>query len=186
MDKHNNNCRSLIVGGLSMHLMPTITCTCVCIFIMCVCMCEERFWGSKRGERKRERERERERRRTYTFTILMFMPTILPLQIFYWVSSCVTIHLSPSHHVGGVAVPHPLVEGSVLVGSLGAHCPQCSQSQGASLCTAHCTHCFNICRCIYVHTHTCAHCIISKYPTGVLTFCFTLNRLLYFQSFDQV
>ena len=37
------------------------------------------------------------------------------LQVLHRGCSCVTIHLSPVHTVGGVEVPLPLVQGSILV-----------------------------------------------------------------------
>ena len=120
------------------------TCKLVCVYICVV----RNSWGGGEKERKGEVYACVE----YMYGNLMSVPTILPLQVLYRGSSCVTIHLSPTHRVGGVAVLLPLVQGSILVGSLGADCSQCSQSQGASLCTAHCTHCISLCRYVFMCT----------------------------------
>ena len=90
--------------------------------------------------------------KTLDVPCIMFVPTVVPLQVLHRGSSRVALHFSPAYRVGGVAVPLPLVQGSILVGSLGTHCSQCPQSQGASLCTSNCTHSINLCGCIHVCT----------------------------------
>ena len=107
---------------------------CACVYV-CMCTYSQCLWS------KRERERGG-RECAYTSTCNVCMYT----QVFHRGSSCVTVHLSPADRAGGVAVPLPLVQGSIFVGSVGGHCSQCTQSQGASLCTAHCTYCINLCR----------------------------------------
>ena len=131
-----------------MHL---VHCNLMCIYMYMystcirVCVC---------GERERE-GRGREEGKKLVHVYIIYSVLYLSLQVLHRRSSYVTLHLSPAHHVGGVAVPLPLVQGSILIGSLGAHCSQCLQSQGASLCTSSCTHSINLCKYMYTHICTC-------------------------------
>ena len=110
--------------------------------------------GDVCGERERRRRGEEGKKLVDVYIIYSVL--YLSLQVLHRRSSCVALHLSPAHLVGGVAVPLPLVQGSILVGSLGAHCSQCPQSQGALLCTSYCTHTIHLRRYIHVHVYFCA------------------------------
>jgi hypothetical protein len=115
------------------HAFDTSHAPQLCALGVCVCVC-----ASVEGEGGREREMGERK---------MMIPTILPLQVLHRGPSCVTLHLSLTHRIGGVAVPLPLVPGSILVGSLGAHCSQCSQYKNRCKSTIY----FVLMKCVCTH-----------------------------------